>query len=72
MIKLNENFVVDKDGNKIGVFMDISTYEQIIGELEELDEIRAYDAAKKSNDEEILFDHAIDEIEKKKTSNNGL
>ncbi len=72
MIKLNENFVIDKDGNKIGVFLDISAYKQIIEELEELDEIRAYDAAKKSNDEEILFDHAINEIEKKKTSNNGL
>jgi hypothetical protein len=32
------------------VFLDIKSYNQMIEELEELDDIRAYDAAKASND----------------------
>ncbi len=65
MIKLDTNFVIDQDGNKIGVFLNINAYKKIIEELEELDEIRAYDAAKASKDEEVLFDQVVNEIEKK-------
>lgn len=64
MVKLNENFVVDKDGKKLGVFLEIKSYKKILEELEELEEIRAYDAAKARKDEVIPFDHAIKEIEK--------
>ena len=63
MVNLNENFVIDKDGNKIGVFLDINAYNVLIAELEELDDIRAYDAAKSANDEVIPFDRAVKEIE---------
>lgn len=63
MVNLNESFVIDKDGNKIGVFLDIKTYDALIAELEELDDIRAYDAAKATNDEVIPFDRAVKEIE---------
>jgi hypothetical protein len=63
MVNLNENFVIDKDGNRIGVFLDIKAYNLLIAELEELDDIRAYDAAKSANDEVISFDHAVKEIE---------
>ena len=63
MINLNENFVIDKDGNRIGVFLDINAYNVLIAELEELDDIRAYDAAKSVNDEVVPFDRAVKEIE---------
>ena len=36
---------------------------QILGELEELESIRAYDAAKASNDEAIPFEQAVAEID---------
>ncbi|KMQ51294.1 hypothetical protein CHISP_1777 [Chitinispirillum alkaliphilum] len=55
MIKLNENFVVDKNGQKIGVFIDIESYRKMLDELEELDEIRAYDEAKLRKDKPVLF-----------------
>lgn len=64
MVKLNENFVVDKEGNKVGVFLNMKTYRKVLELLEELDDIRAYDKAKQSKDEAILFDQAVREIEK--------
>jgi hypothetical protein len=63
MVKLNENFVIDKGGNKIGVFIDMKSYQKMMLDLEELNDIRAYDAAKASGDDAIPFDKAIREIE---------
>jgi PHD/YefM family antitoxin component YafN of YafNO toxin-antitoxin module len=58
-----EQYVVDKNGNRIGVILDIADYQQMLEELEELECIRAYDAAKASNDEIIPFAQAVAEIE---------
>lgn len=63
MVRLNENFVVDKEGHKIGVFLDIESYRKLLEELEELDEIRAYDTAKASRDSALPFDQAVTKIE---------
>lgn len=62
MISLNEKFVVDEKGNRVGVFMDIKDYQTFLGALEELESIHAYDAAKSSNDESIPFEQAVTEI----------
>jgi hypothetical protein len=59
-----ESYVVDGKGERIGVILDIASYRKLLEELEELESIRAYDAAKASNDEVIAFDDAIAEIEK--------
>lgn len=59
-----EKFVVDEKGNRIGVFLDISDYQKLLAELEELESVRAYDIAKSSKDETIPFEKAISEIEK--------
>ena len=64
MLSLKERYIIDKNGEKIGVFLDISDYEKILEELEELEAIRACDEAKSSNDEQIPFEDSIDEIEK--------
>ena len=66
MSKLNESYVVDKEGHKIGVFLDIKTYNHMVEELEELDDIRAFDEAKAEKDEAIPFEHAVREIERKR------
>ena len=57
-----EKYMVDKDGNRIGVVLDIEAYNKILEDLEELESIRAYDAAKSADDEAIPFEQAIDEI----------
>jgi hypothetical protein len=63
VVKINENFVVDKNGNRVGVFLDIEAYQKIIEELEELDDLRAFDLAKARNNEPIPFEQAVKEIE---------
>lgn len=59
----NERYVVNEKGERVGVLLDISEYQRILEELEELESIRAYDAAKASKDEAIPFEQAINEIE---------
>jgi len=63
MPKFKENYVVDDQGNPIGVVLDIADYRKLLEELEELESIRAYDAAKASGDEAIPFAQAVAEIE---------
>ena len=63
MIRLKENFMVDQKGHRIGVYFGMSDYKKIMRELEELEDIRAYDAAKESNETPESFEQAIEEIE---------
>ena len=56
-------FISDEKGNKIAVILPIKEYKRICEELEELESIKAYDAAKASKDEIIPFEQAIKEIE---------
>jgi len=58
-----EKYIINKKGKPIQVVLDISDYEKILDELEELDCIRVYDEAKKSNGKLIPFKQAIKEIE---------
>jgi len=57
-------FITDEKNNKVAVILPIEEYKRICEELEELEAIRAYDAAKASEDEVIPFEQAIKEIEK--------
>lgn len=63
MAEFKENFVVDEHGNNIGVLLDIKEYNKLLEELEELESLLAYDAAKASGEEAIPFDEAVAEIE---------
>jgi len=60
---IRERYVVDEQGNQVDVLLHIRGYRRILEELEELEAIRAYDAAKASGDEAIPFELAIEEIE---------
>ncbi len=62
-VAIRERYVVDEQGNQVSVLLDIRDYWRILEELEELETIRAYDAAKASGDEAIPFKQAIEEIE---------
>jgi hypothetical protein len=63
MITFKERYVVDAKGNRVGVLLDIAAYRELLAELEELESIRAYDAAKASGDEAVPFEQAVAEIE---------
>jgi hypothetical protein len=64
LIELEKKYVVDDKRNRIGVFLNISDYQTLLGALEELESIRAFDVAKSSADEAIPFEQAVEEIEK--------
>ena len=60
---LNKNFVVDAKGKKLSVLLPIKDYQKLLDELEELDDIKAYDKATNRKQEFIPLDKAIKEIE---------
>ncbi len=55
--------MIDEQGNRVGVVLDMADYQKLLEELEELESLRAYDRAKASDDQAIPLDQAIAEIE---------
>jgi hypothetical protein len=66
MVKFKEHYVVDEKGNRVGVLLGVEDYHKLLADLEELESIRAYDAAKASGDKAIPFEQAVAEIEKER------
>ncbi|HKJ76716.1 MAG TPA: hypothetical protein VKA64_05890 [Gammaproteobacteria bacterium] len=62
MITVHEQFVVDSDGHKRSVVLPIEEWEKIVSELEELEDIRAYDQAKQEGSSPVPFEKAVREI----------
>ncbi len=64
MLTVNPQFITDKTGNRLSVILPMREFESIMEELEELEDIRLYDAAKADADEpSILIDEAFEMIE---------
>lgn len=59
----NTKFIIDDEGQRVGALLDIEEYYRLLDELEELEAIRAYDAAKESGETAIPFEEAIAQIE---------
>lgn len=60
----HEQYITDKDGNKVSVVIPIKDYFELIKAKEELDDIRLYDLAKDQKSEQVPIDVAFEEIEK--------
>jgi len=58
-----ENFVTDKKGRKIAVQLSIKTYEKLLADSEELEDIKEYRKAKKHKGDTIPLEQAFNEIE---------
>ncbi len=67
MTPMQEQFVVDQQGKRISVLLNIDTYYRLLHELEELAELRAYDAAKASGEQPIAFEDAVAQIERNRS-----
>jgi len=59
----SEQFIVDADGNRNAVLLDMERYTELLEAQEELESIRAYDRAKLDEETPIPFAQAIREIE---------
>ena len=64
MSSVQERFLVDEAGNRVAVVVSLEDYRQLLADVEELDAIRAYDAAKDSEEKPIPFVQAVDELER--------
>ena len=63
MIVLHPEYIVDTEKHTKAVILPVKEWEIILDEMEELDDIRAYDVAKADKqDETIPFSQAINEI----------
>jgi PHD/YefM family antitoxin component YafN of YafNO toxin-antitoxin module len=62
MITVHEEYLVDDAGNRKAVVLPLSAWQQIREELEELDDIRAYDQGKAQPSEPVPFEEAMREI----------
>jgi hypothetical protein len=62
-------YITDEKGNKLSVVLTIEDYQKIMEELEELEDIRLYDEAKKNDmGERIPMEEAFQLIEAKRTN----
>ncbi len=60
----HSKYVTNRKGERVSVVLDIADYQKILEDLEELEAIRAYDAAKSSADSAIPFRQAVEEIKR--------
>jgi len=61
-----EHYIVDEQGQRTGVILEMEDYLKMLEELEELESLRAFDAAKASDDSSIPFEQALLEIEQQR------
>ena len=59
MNAIHPQYIIDKDGKKMSVVIPLDEYEQILEELDELDDIRLFDKAEKSNEPSMPFDEYV-------------
>ncbi len=62
---VTERYLVDESGNRIAVVMNLDDYRRLLADVEELDAIRAYDAAKASGETPVPFAQAIAELDRR-------
>jgi hypothetical protein len=63
MHAINPQYITDNTGKKISVVLPIKDFKAIMEELEELEDIKLYDDAKKSNESSFPIDDAFKMIE---------
>lgn len=61
-----ERWIVDENGHRTAVVIEIGEYNNMIEDLEELEDIRAFDEAKASGEQPIPIEQAIGEIERRR------
>ena len=64
MLRVHPEFVVDEEQERKAVLLPYDEWQQIVEEMEELDDIRAYDESKAQPSNPVPFDTAVKEIRK--------
>jgi hypothetical protein len=70
MIEVHPQFIKDTDGNKSLVIIPVTEFDAIMEELEDIEDVRLYDEAKKNDTgERIPMEEAFRRIEAERKSN---
>jgi molybdate-binding protein len=64
---MKAQFVMDGQGKKVGVLLPLKEYDKMIKELEDLDDIRSFDLARKEDDGKRIL--LADYLKKRKARN---
>ena len=62
MLTLHPQYVVDDKQNRKSVILSLTEWEHVLEDLEELDDIRAYDAAKSGPQDAMPFKQVVREM----------
>jgi hypothetical protein len=65
---MSERYLTDAQGNRVGVVLDLETYRQLLEAQEELEDIRAADAAKLDDPTGLPLDEALAAIERERAA----
>lgn len=68
MITVKPQYITDNTGKKISVVLPMKDFEALMEELEDLEDIKLYDEAKKSNEPGLPIDEAFKIIEANRKS----
>lgn len=60
---MKNQYITDINGKKISIILPIRVYEKLMKQLEELEDIKAFDEAMKNEAEEISIHETFREIE---------
>ena len=63
MVTVHPEYVVDEKQNRKAVLLPAAEWDLIVGELEDLDDIRAYDVAQPNAGDRLPFEQAVLEIQ---------
>ena len=63
MVTVHPEYVVDEQQHRKAVLLPVAEWERIVDELENLDDIRAFDAAKAGPQDTVPFENAVREIQ---------
>lgn len=69
---MKTQFITDDYGKKLAVILPIREYKKMLDDLEELEDIKLYDAAKKEKQEYIDAEQAFKEIEEARGKNEDI
>jgi len=64
MLAVHTDFVVDRKDNRKAVLIPYAEWKNLMEDLDELEDIRAYDRAKARKDEAIPFEQAVRALKK--------
>ena len=64
MVNAKDKYVTDGQGNRVAVMLEVEEYRRLLDALEELESIRAYDAAVAVHEDAVPFDKAVEELKR--------